>query len=136
MEEFEKNKIKEFKYWTVFLHENQGYLGRCVVYCRREDAVDLSEASEEEQTELIAILKALKLSIENNFQADWMNYAFLGNRLRHLHGHVIPRYSSVREFEGTVFKDKNWGQNYKTDHSFKISEELLQKIKSRISENL
>jgi diadenosine tetraphosphate (Ap4A) HIT family hydrolase len=136
MDDFEKYKIKDYKYWGVYLHENQEYLGRCVIYCKRENALDLAEATKEEQDELFVILKSLKDALERCFQSDWMNYAFLGNVLRHLHGHVIPRYSGDREFEGIMFKDERWGQNYKTNADFKTPEDLMQKIKNKIAESL
>ena len=51
MEDFSRHKIKDYKYWTVSLHGNQAYLGRCVIWCKREDALDLADATPEEQKE-------------------------------------------------------------------------------------
>lgn len=31
-EDFSKNLVKGYKYWEIYVHENQGYLGRCVVW--------------------------------------------------------------------------------------------------------
>lgn len=136
MDDYEKYKIKDYKYWALYIHENQGYLGRSVIVCRREDALDLVLATSEEVEELFVILKSLREALTKSFSPDWFNYAFLGNEFRHLHGHVIPRYANEREFAGTVFKDERWGHNYRTDHNFKISEELMQQIKHKIAENL
>ncbi len=136
MNEFTKYKMKDYKYWSIFIQQNQGYLGRCVVWCNREDALDLGDATLEEREELFMVLKDLKEALKKAFQPDWFNYAFLGNETRHLHGHVIPRYSSDREIDGKVFKDERWGRNYRTDFDFKISEDLIQKIKSKIEKGL
>src|SRR3989344_2132779 len=124
MTDFSKYKIKYYKYWEVNLHENQGHLGRCVVWCKRQEALDLTEATKEEYDELLIIIRELKTALTRAFQPNWFNYAFLGNETRHLHCHIIPRYSSLRVFEGITFEDKKWGHNYLTDYSFKISEEL------------
>ncbi len=132
MEDFSKYKIKDYKYWSVFLHQNQGYLGRCVVWCNREDALDLADATPEERQELFIVLSELKNAIQKAFQPDWLNYAFLGNETRHLHGHFIPRYVKPKEFEGVTFEDKFYGHNYKTDHSFSAPAEVIETIKSRI----
>ncbi len=83
---FARNLVRAYRHWAVYVHSNQGYLGRCLVWCKREDALDLSEASPDEQRELFAILRALRAAAVNAFGADLVNYAFLGNETRHLHG--------------------------------------------------
>ena len=128
--------VKDYQYWTVSIHENQGYLGRCVIWCKREDALDLGDATHEEMNELLSILKNLKAASSKCFHPDWFNYAFLGNETQHLHGHFIPRYAHPRELMGVTFKDKLYGHHYKTDHSIVISPELLQSIKGQLSEAL
>lgn len=127
--DFSKNLVKDYTYWSVYVHENQGYLGRCVIWCKREDALDMADANREEQQELFQVLNDLRKVSKEAFNPDWLNYAFLGNETRHLHGHFIPRYAQPKTFENTVFEDKLYGHNYKTDHSFVTSEKLLQKIK-------
>jgi diadenosine tetraphosphate (Ap4A) HIT family hydrolase len=135
-DEYSKFIIKDYRYWTVYIHQNQSYLGRCVVWCKRENALDLTEATPEEQKELFAVLNDLKNAVAKIFQPDWFNYAFLGNDTRHLHGHFIPRYAKPKEFMGIIFEDKFWGHNYKTDHDFKISKEILNTIQVKIKEVL
>ncbi|HRY76970.1 MAG TPA: HIT domain-containing protein [Candidatus Paceibacterota bacterium] len=136
MEEFEKYKLKDYKYWTIFIHQNQGYLGRCVIWCKRENALDLPDATPEEQKELFAVLNELRGAVQKAFQPDWLNYSFLGNETRHLHCHFVPRYANPKTFEGTIFKDELYGHNYKTDHSFSVSAEVVEKIRLRIKEAL
>ncbi|MDO8558327.1 MAG: HIT domain-containing protein [bacterium] len=136
MEDFSKYKIKDYTYWSIFLHQNQSYLGRCVVWCNREDALDLADATPEEQRELFVVLRELGGAIQKAFQPDWLNYAFLGNETRHLHGHFIPRYAKPKEFEGIFFEDGLYGHNYKTDHGFSAPAEVVGAIKLRIEEVL
>jgi len=136
MEDFEKDKIKDYKYWTISIHQNQGYLGRCVVWCKRKDALDLTDATEEEQKELFLALRDLRNALIKVFQPDWFNYSFLGNETRHLHAHFVPRYAKPKVFEGIIFEDKLWGHNYKTDHSFVTPEPILEKIKLLITNAL
>lgn len=132
MDSFEKFKIKEYKYWLINIHENQGYLGRCVVWCKREEALDLLDATEEEKEELFGILEKLKKAVCKSFQPDWFNYCFLGNGIRHLHCHFVPRYKEQREFDDFIFKDERWGHSYRTDSKFAMPSETLEKIKETI----
>lgn len=134
MTDYSKFLIKKYKYWTVQVHENQGYLGRCIIWCNREDALDLSEATPEEQKELFEILPKLKTASERAFGGEWFNYAFLGNNTRHLHGHFIPRYSSEKKFAGIIFKDERWGHNWRTDHSFVTPANVLEEIRLKMSQ--
>jgi len=136
MSDFSKNKIKDYKHWSVFIHENQGYLGRCIIWCNREDALDLADATPEEREELFTVLKELREATKRALGADWFNYAFLGNGTRHMHGHFVPRYATDKEFEGVTFKDERWGHNYKTDHDFVTPPEVLEKVRLLLQETL
>jgi diadenosine tetraphosphate (Ap4A) HIT family hydrolase len=136
MEDFSKYTIKEYKYWTVLISYNQNYLGKCILWCKREDALDLADATEEERSELFTALKELKKAERKAFQPDWFDYSFLGNSTRHLHCHFVPRYNSPRVIEGVTFEDKLAGHNWQTDNDFKISDDLLNRIKLILTEAL
>ncbi|TSC82859.1 MAG: hypothetical protein G01um101420_41 [Parcubacteria group bacterium Gr01-1014_20] len=136
MKDFSKYIIKSYKYWEVTIHENQGYLGRCVIWCKRPEADDLSEIRKGEYDELLLIINELKDAIHKVFKPDWFNYAFLGNEVRHLHAHVVPRYASDRSYEGGIFADKLYGHNFQTDPGFKLDEEMVLKIKEVIAKEL
>ncbi len=133
-EDFSKFLIKNYKHWTVYIYQNQGYLGRCVIWCKRSDAFDLTDATNKEQEELFLVLQELKDATTKVFAPDWFNYSFLGNETRHLHGHFIPRYSKPKTFMNFIFEDKLYGNNYKTDHSFKTSPKILKAVQEKIKE--
>lgn len=132
MDKYEKFKIKDYRYWGIYIHENQGYLGRCVIWCKRKRAEDLAQATAKEREELFGIIKELRAAVTESFGADWFNYSFLGNDKRHLHGHFIPRYATARRFGGVTFRDERWGHNYRTDHAFHVPDELVDKIREKI----
>ena len=131
-----ENLVKDYEYWTVYVHENQGYLGRCVVWCKRENALDITDATQEEQQELFKVLNDLSNASRKVFNPDWFNYAFLGNEVQHLHGHFIPRYATPRFLMGVSFEDMSYGHNYKTDHSFVTTQELMQKVRDELKRAL
>ena len=134
--DYSKFLIKTYKYWLINIHENQGNLGRCVVWCKRENALDLADATKEEQEELFMILYTLREASKSVLEPDWFNYAFLGNETRHLHGHFIPRYEKPKNFMGITFEDKLYGHNYKTDHNFVTPEPVLLEVKSLLQKAL
>lgn len=136
MEDYSRYLVRDYKYWAVYVHKNQSYLGRCYVWCKREDALDLPDATEEEQKELFIILREVERVILKEFQVDMLNFAFLGNETHHLHGHIIPRYSKSVEFEGMIFVDKNWGHNYRTDKDFITPTELLETVIRKLKDGL
>jgi len=136
MENFSKFLIKDYKYWAIYIHQNQGYLGRCVVWCKRKKSLELTDATPEEQKELFLVLRKLKEAVKKIFKPDWFNYSFLGNETRHLHGHFIPRYAKPRKFMGVAFKDKLYGHNWKTDHLFKTPRNVLTAIQNKIKKAL
>ena len=134
MDKFLKYKIKEYTHWSVYIHPNQGYLGRSVIWCRREDALDLVDATPEEKKELFVILRELREALKKVFQPDWFNYSFLGNKTKHLHCHLVARYASERNFAGITFKDERWGNSYRTDHNLQIPDDVIEKIRVQIKE--
>ncbi len=133
---FSKYLIKDYEHWSIYVHQNQGYLGRCVIWCKREDALDLTDATEEEQKELFTVLSLLKEATTKVFQSNWFNYSFLGNETRHLHAHFIPRYAKPKTFMGIIFEDKLYGHNYKTDRSFITPEEVWRSVREKLREVL
>ena len=135
--DYERLLIEEYTHWEVYLNENQCYLGKCYIWAKRENVIDFFDMTDDEKEEYFEIGIKLKLALGKIFRPDLYNYATLANVSPHLHTHVIPRYSSPREFKGIVFTDKRWGQNYAPyDKEFKISEEILMQIKDSIKKAL
>lgn len=131
-------KIKSYRHWDLYLHENQCYLGRVFVLLREdEQAEDFLAIEGEAREEFFQIGREVKAALKALFQPDKMNYAALSNTSSAIHVHLIPRYREERVFEGIVFKDARWGQNYAPyDRSFAIEEAVLFKIKELLLETL
>lgn len=114
---------------------NQRYLGKCIIRLRRhlEDFFDINE---EELKEFFVITKRLRNVIKEIFGADMFNYATLGNVVRHVHLHFIPRYSKSTTFLGVTFEDENWGDNYWPHRDFQIPKKVQLAIRDKIRERL
>jgi len=137
MSQSEDNRlVKDFQYWSVFIAKNQILPGKCVIWCKREEALDPADATLKEWTELLLIIKMLKNTVLKLYQADWFNYTMLGNSTHHLHMHFVPRYKTEKVVHGMSFIDKDWGKEYTVDPDFSISNGVLQLIKSEMSEQL
>lgn len=132
-EDMPTTRVTEYGHWTVLLHFNQYYLGRCIVALNRH-IVDLFELQEEERRALFEmVVPDLRAALTAVFDPDLFNYAALGNQVRHLHLHVIPRYASPREFAGERFEDERWGRNYKPyPKPFDIPDEAFNEIRDRL----
>ena len=131
------NIVKEYRYWTVYVNEDQGFLGRCVIWCKREDALDLALSTPEEQKELFEILPAVRTALVKAFGATWFNYSFLGNLDRHLHCHLFPRYQVPVTFKGVVFKDLDYTKNpSQTGATNVVSKEMLSAIRTTLAKML
>lgn len=99
-----------------------------------EDFLDINQR---EFNQLYKIMKNLRDVTKESFNADLFNYASLGNYVKHVHLHFIPRYSKKVNFLGIVFEDKNWGKNYTPyDKEFKIPEKVKYKIIEEIKSKL
>lgn len=136
-DKYAANIVRDYQHWTVYVHEDQGFIGRCVVWAKREDAEDLALADKEEQEELFKILPALRQTLITAFGATWFNYSFLGNVDRHLHCHLFPRYQTPVTFEGIVFKDLDYnGIPSQTGTTNMVSKEILEAVRVRLTEML
>lgn len=124
--------IRDYEYWTIFIAKNQFVLGKCVFWCKRDDAKDLADATLDEWLELKYIIDIFKESVENLFNPDLFNYTFLGNSIPHLHMHFVPRYKQTRDFNGQVFTDVDFGKEYTIPLDFAISEETLVLLKEKM----
>lgn len=90
--------IMELKYGSLFLHPNQCFRGRALFalneHFTQYPEIDI-EVFQEFNNELLQICQTVK----KLFVPEIINYASLGNEVRHFHYHIIPRY----------LNDQNWG---------------------------
>ncbi len=135
-EDFSKNIVKEYTHWTIYVNQNQKHLGRCVVWCKRENATDLADATKEEQQELFLVLHNLREAIKKAFQPDWFNYSFLGNVMPHLHCHVTARYAKPKTFMGIEFTDISYGGPYDENLATAVPSDVLYVIRDMLIEAL
>lgn len=132
--------IGETNHWLIILAPDQRNLGTCVVALKREET-DLSSLNLDEWVDLSITVQKLERAVRKAFKATMFNWACLMNSsylqdppTPFLHWHFIPRYKSSFVFQGITFEDPCFGMSTMHDRgrSFKISEELKNKIKVEI----
>lgn len=137
--DYEMLKLKEFKYWTLYLHPNQAYLGRTYLVSKRDGDLDLTDMSDKEAKEFLKIILKVKTAVFKAFGADRMNFSQFGNDWHNLHVHIIPRYtnSPERTFCGVRFIDIRPNGNYAPyNRDFTVPSSALTRIKRSIVQNL
>jgi diadenosine tetraphosphate (Ap4A) HIT family hydrolase len=136
--DYEKLKIKSYKYWDLYLHENQCYIGRVFALLKDERGVDDFLAIKGDvRDEFFMIGQEVKRALKTLFKPDKINYAALSNTSEAIHVHIVPRYKEAREFRGMTFTDTRWGKNYAPyDRDFVLEEAMLVQIRDVLKEAL
>lgn len=132
--QYEQWIVKEYKYWTIVLNEDQRYLGRCYIWLVREGGMQrFSQISDEENAELRIVMREYEAALQEIWDPDFMNYAWLANLFNehsgHGHIHLIPRYKESRSFAGVDFIDGRWGKNFTPCEEFRPTQEVLLQIR-------
>jgi diadenosine tetraphosphate (Ap4A) HIT family hydrolase len=92
-------KICDLEVSQLFLFKEQTYRGRCnVVY--NDHGVDFHELSDEQRSLFMKDVARAGKAIAEAFGPDKINYGAYGDKISHLHFHVVPKYSNGYGFGG------------------------------------
>lgn len=136
--------LHETKHWFVALSENQYYLGRSFVILKG-NAESLSALSREEFLDLKRVIDDMESALRKTFGATYFNWTCLMNDAykvdplkirKELHLHLWPRYQTAVKFDGLVYIDETFGENYDKTKAKILSESVLQNIRKEIAKNL
>jgi diadenosine tetraphosphate (Ap4A) HIT family hydrolase/predicted nucleotidyltransferase len=116
--------------WTIAVNTNQNLLGKTMVILNRpcESVTELTTA---EWSDLHTQLRRLRIALDNLFQPDQYNYAFLMNLDRQVHLHVVPRYRAPRTWANQHFDDPHWGEVFGSEQR-PLPGEALQQLREAI----
>ena len=103
---------------VLLLRPKQVTLGSLVIACK-EEAISFSTISSEASLEMFVVIKEVEYIMKKLFSFDKINYLGLMMVDKHVHLHVLPRYSNPIIFNGISYKDINWPK------APSLSEELL-----------
>ena len=88
---------------TLYLDRNQTYRGQCVLVFDPRHAEGLETLSAAEFDAFARDLRVAARALTAVCDPDLMNYASLGNIVRHLHWHLVPRYESDPRWGGPIY---------------------------------
>ncbi len=122
--------VFEFSRTLLYLNWDQSYKGRSFLILKNhiQDLLRLIP------TEVTAIMREITLTeqaIRKAFDAQMVNYLFMGNRSMHMHIHLVPRYFDDPNFGNSPFLDtKNTEKPQLTDAEYLL---LGEKLKEAIT---
>ena len=79
-----------------------GFL-RVVLNAHVKEMTDLAAS---DRVEIMRVVFAAEAALRQVMRPDKINLATLGNRVTHIHWHVIPRYTDDPHFPDTVWSNK------------------------------
>lgn len=92
---------------------------------RKPDLVELTDLEMSEQIEVLQEINWLGKILKENFGAEKLNIAALGNVVKQLHIHVIGRTKN-----DAVFPKPVWGNGIERPYEKKSAELIIQTVKS------
>lgn len=132
----EQLKLFSSDHWDTYLHDSQGYLGRCYLVLKRQTTDDMLTLTPTEQEDFFIVARKVKKALQHLFKPLRLNYANLQNTWTQLHVHIIPRYDSLRTFAGHTFTDPNPQHLYDPKHKTDLSEKDLFQIRDEVKKQL
>jgi diadenosine tetraphosphate (Ap4A) HIT family hydrolase len=99
--------LREYRSWVVLLRPAQPTLGSLILACK-EEATSLGAVPAAAWSEVAAVTADIERALRTAFDFQKINYLALMMVDPHVHFHVIPRYSSSCEFDGSTFADATW----------------------------
>lgn len=111
---------------TVFLFKEQSHPGRVnVVY--QGHVKELYDLSPADLTAFMNDVKRAAEAVNKAFGPDKLNYGAYGDKLHHLHMHIVPKYEDGKDW-GTTF-EMNPGKVYLSEEQYA---ERIAKIKQHL----
>ena len=82
--------------------DDTGYPGFCRVILNAH-VREMTDLSASERQELMAVVFAVEAAVREVVRPDKINLASLGNRVAHVHWHVIPRWVDDPKFPDSIW---------------------------------
>ncbi len=145
-EEDKQFQIYESKSWSVFLSDEQDYIGRCILVLKRHCG-SMSDLTVAEWDELRILVVKVEACLKAALGAALCNWSCLMNGFYkesepdpHLHIHVRPRYNKPVMLNGRAYADSEFGHHYALKKSREIpvqdKEEVFMRLKAWLNSGL
>ena len=141
-EEDKRFQVCESGSWSVFLADEQDYIGRCILVLKRH-CNSLSEMTDDEWDELRRLIRTVEACLKAVLGAALCNWSCLMNDAckkpvpdPHLHIHVRPRYDKPVMLNGNTYTDSEFGHHYALHKSGQIPVEDRKEVFIRLKKYL
>ena len=139
-EEDKQFQVYESRSWSVFLSDEQDYIGRCILVLKRH-CNSMSELTGDEWNELNDLVCKLEACLKAVLGATLCNWSCLMNDFYketspdpHLHIHLRPRYDKPVVLNGNTYTDSEFGHHYALNKSGTIPAEDREEVFIRLKE--
>ena len=135
-------RVRDYRFWRIYLHENQTYLFRCYVWltAEHEDLQQRPQLKLEHEEELREITEAIHRALRGLSRPDMINEFYAGNEYHlhrgHAHMHLIPRYFDAPVFDGISFPDHRFGKNFAPCELLDVPLDTIARIRDSFREAL
>lgn len=126
--------LRDYTHWVVLLRPNQITLGSLIL-ALKTDSESLADVSAEAFLELSIITNEIENTLKSHFDFDKINYLLYMMIDKHVHFHIIPRYSKNKFFNGIEFEDIYWPNPPKMSEHIKLSDSNFERLKLFLLEN-
>lgn len=99
--------VAAYEHWIVLLRPGQVTLGSLIL-AARSDATAFSDLESAAFAELARVTRDIESALKQAVSYEKINYLMLMMVDPHVHFHVFPRYSGVRQAEGIAVADVGW----------------------------
>ncbi|MBR4743931.1 MAG: HIT family protein [Oscillospiraceae bacterium] len=137
-EEDRRFQVYESKSWSVFLADDQDYIGRCILVLKRH-CRSLAELTDDEWAELRDLVCKVEACLKTVLGAAMCNWSCLMNSFYkeaaadpHLHIHVRPRYDKPVVINGSTYSDSEFGHHYALKKNAEIPVQDKEEVYSRL----
>ena len=139
-EEDQRCQVYESKFWSVFLADEQDYIGRCILVVKRHCS-SLSELTDDEWDELRNLVCKMEECLKAVLGASLCNWSCLMNSFYkkanpdpHLHIHVRPRYERPVMLSAGTYTDSEFGHHYALNKNGRIPDKDKEEVFIRLKE--
>lgn len=94
-------EICELEASKVYLFKEQTYKGRCLVAYKKEHKNEIFELSEAELALYMKDVARVAAAINKTFSPNKINYGAYGDKMPHIHFHLVPKYEDGPNWGGT-----------------------------------
>ena len=141
-EEDKRFQVYESTFWSVFLSDEQDYIGRCILVLKRHCS-STAELTDDEWKELRDLICKVETCLKTVLGATLCNWSCLMNSFYkesepnpHLHIHVRPRYDKPVMVNGSAYIDSEFSHHYAVHKSGSIPAKDREEVFIRLKEAL